>query len=92
MNMSQPISTNFTMEKVKEDEQPLTNSLMMLAWTSSWAIVASLGGNLISRHGFTLPLLIAVVLYVISSLLYLKFFCGKEDIKMGKITTILRQA
>ncbi|HEX9916301.1 MAG TPA: MFS transporter [candidate division Zixibacteria bacterium] len=92
MNMSQPISTNFTMEKVKEDEQPLTNSLMMLAWTSSWAIVASLGGNLISRHGFTLPLLIAVVLYVISSLLYLKFFSGKEDIKMGKITTILRQA
>ena len=92
MNMSYPISTNFAMEKVKEDEQPLTNSLMMLAWTSSWVISANLGGKLINHYGFTPPLLISIVLYVISSSLYFKFFSNTKDIKIGKITTVFGQA
>jgi len=92
MNMSQPISTNFAMEKVKQEEQPLTNSLLMLAWNSSWVISAALGGTLISRYGFTPPLLGTAVLYVISSLLYYRLFSNYEDIKFGKITTVYRQA
>jgi predicted MFS family arabinose efflux permease len=92
MNMGQPISTNFAMEKVKEKEQALTNALLMLSWTGSWAISANLGGRLIKAYGFTLPLLITVGLYVISSVLYYLFFSSEADQKMGKAIGPLREA
>ncbi|MFQ6003170.1 MAG: MFS transporter, partial [Candidatus Zixiibacteriota bacterium] len=57
MNMSHPISSNFAMEKVKEKEQALTNALLMLSWTGSWAVSANLGGRLIKAYSFTPPLL-----------------------------------
>ena len=85
MNMSQPISTNFSMEKVSEKEQPLTNSLISLAWTLSWGISASFGGKLIQSSGYVLPLLIATGLYIISSILYFYFFSDKEDRELGKV-------
>ena len=92
MNMSQPISTNFSMEKVSEKEQPLTNCLTSLAWTLSWGISASFGGKLIQSSGYVLPLLIATGLYIVSSILYYYFFSGKEDREMGKVVTSLTVA
>lgn len=92
MNMSQPISTNFSMEKVSEKEQPLTNSLTSLAWTLSWGISASFGGKLIQSSGYVLPLLIATVLYIISSILYFYFFSGKEDRELGKVLPCIAAA
>jgi predicted MFS family arabinose efflux permease len=92
MNMSQPISTNFSMEKVNEKEQPLTNSLTALAWTLSWGISASFGGKLIQSSGYVLPLLIATGLYIISSILYFYFFSGKEDRELGKAKPFILEA
>ena len=92
MNMSQPISTNFSMEKVTEKEQPLTNSLTALAWTLSWGISASFGGKLIQSSGYVLPLLVATGLYIISSILYFYFFSGKEDREMGKVKPFILEA
>ena len=91
MNMSQPISTNFAMEKVKEKEQALTNALLMLSWTGSWAVSANLGGRLIKAYSFTPPLLITVGLYVISSVLYYIFFSSEEDKKIGKAVLTFRE-
>jgi MFS family permease len=91
MNMGQPISTNFAMEKVTEKEQALTNALLMLSWTGSWAISANLGGKLIEAYGFTPPLLITVGLYMLSSILYYMFFSSEEDTKMGKAIPPLRE-
>ncbi len=91
MNMGQPISTNFAMEKVSEKEQALTNALLMLSWTGSWAISANLGGKLIKAYGFTLPLLITIGLYALSSILYYIFFSSEEDTKMGKVIPPLRE-
>ncbi len=91
MNMGQPIATNFAMEKVKEKEQALTNALLMLSWTGSWAITTNLGGRLIKAYAFTPPLLITVGLYVISSILYYIFFSSEEDRKMGKAILPLRE-
>jgi predicted MFS family arabinose efflux permease len=88
MNMSQPISTNFSMEKVKPSEQPLTNSLTALAWTLAWAFSAVWGGKLIEHYGFTPPLLIASALYILSSVFYFYFFSGPEDLKMGKASYV----
>jgi len=91
MNMGQPIATNFAMEKVREREQALTNALLMLAWTSSWAVTANLGGRLIKAYSFTPPLLITVGLYVISSVLYYFFFSTEEDVKIGKAVLTFRE-
>jgi MFS family permease len=91
MNMSQPISTNFAMEKVKEKEHALANALLMLSWTASWAVSANLGGRLIKAYSFTPPLLITVGLYIISSVLYYLFFSSKEDKKIGKAVLTFRE-
>jgi predicted MFS family arabinose efflux permease len=91
MNMSQPISTNFAMEKVKENEQTLANALLMLSWNASWAVSANLGGRLIKAYSFTPPLLITVGLYVVSSVLYYLFFSSEEDKKIGKAVLTFRE-
>jgi predicted MFS family arabinose efflux permease len=91
MNMSQPISTNFAMEKVKEKEQALANALLMLSWTASWAASANLGGRLIKAYSFTPPLLITIGLYIISSVLYYLFFSSEEDKKIGKAVLTFRE-
>ncbi|MCX6827583.1 MAG: MFS transporter [candidate division Zixibacteria bacterium] len=78
MNMAQPIGTNFGMEMVNRSEQALVNALMTLAWTSSWMISTAIGGKLIEKHGYTLPLMIAVILYIISAILYYLFFRKSE--------------
>lgn len=91
MNMGQPISTNFAMEKVKEKEQALTNALLMLSWTGSWAVSANLGGRLIKAYSFTPPLLITVGLYVTSSVLYYIFFSTEKDKKIGKAVLTFRE-
>ena len=84
MNMSQPISSNFSMEKVEKEEQPLVNSLTMLSWALAWSISSNLGGRLIEEFSFTLPLLITPVLYILSSLFYYRFFSKAEDLKIGR--------
>ena len=78
MNMAQPISTHFAMEAVEENEHPLINSLIALAWTLSWVISAGLGGKLIELYSFAPPLVIAAVLYVISAALYYSYFAREE--------------
>jgi hypothetical protein len=79
------------MEKVKEKEQALTNALLMLSWTGSWAISANLGGRLIKAYSFTPPLLITVGLYVTSSILYYIFFSTEKDKKIGKAILTFRE-
>ena len=91
MNMSQPIFTNFAMVKVKEEEQTLTNAFLMLSWSLSWAFSANLGGRLIKLYSFTIPLLITIGLYIISSVLYYLFFSNEADKKIGKVALTLQE-
>ena len=83
MNMGQPVSTNFSMEVVTEREQGLVNALMLLAWTGSWTISTNIGGELIERHGYELPMLITIALYVLSSVSYYFFFRKSESKENG---------
>ncbi|MCX8058976.1 MAG: MFS transporter [Spirochaetes bacterium] len=80
MNMNTPVSDHFTMEYVKENEQPVINALKMLAWTGSWAISASVGGYIIENYSFTTSFLFTTTCYTIATLLFYIFF-GKEKIK-----------
>ncbi|MFH2035710.1 MAG: MFS transporter [Candidatus Zixiibacteriota bacterium] len=88
MNMGNPIGSNFSMEIVPKSEQGLVNAMMMLAWTSSWMISTAIGGALIEARGYTIPMLVTVVLYFVSSILYFIFF-RKSEVKIdGKYKVI----
>jgi len=78
MNMNQPISGAFAMEMVKPEQQPLANALVEFAWHGAWMISTQVGGWLIETHGFQLPMLITVGLYITASILYLTFFHDAE--------------
>jgi predicted MFS family arabinose efflux permease len=74
MNMNQPLSTHFAMESVRKEEHAVTNSMLMLAWTASWAVSVQWGGILIERHSYVPSFVVAIVLYVVASCLYYLFF------------------
>jgi MFS family permease len=80
MNMGQPISTHYAMERVGPEAHAVTNSFLMLAWTSAWTFSAAAGGAIIERFGFRASFVLAVALYLVSTVLYQVFF-GKEDRK-----------
>jgi predicted MFS family arabinose efflux permease len=65
------------MEVVPGSYHGLMNALLMFAWTSSWMISTRIGGAVIELYGYTISLLIAVTLYVISALLY--YFSFRND-------------
>jgi predicted MFS family arabinose efflux permease len=67
------------MEVVPERDHAVTNSLLSLSWFLAWSVSADIGGAMIERVGYDLPLLIAAALYVIASLLYWLFFRNVEE-------------
>jgi predicted MFS family arabinose efflux permease len=86
MNMGHPIGTNFAMEMVPKSHHGLMNALLMFAWTSSWMVSTRVGGVVIENYGYTISLLVAVVLYVISALTYYLFFRKSESFTKDGIT------
>jgi predicted MFS family arabinose efflux permease len=74
MNMNHPLQTNFAMEVVSADQQAVTNSLRMLVWNLSWMISTQVGGWIIERRGFTLPMLTTIALYLIASVVTYAFW------------------
>jgi MFS family permease len=78
MNMNQPVSRNFAMEIVAPHEQALTNALVESTWTAAWMVSTLVGGWFIEKHGFEIPMIIAVGLYLAASSLYLYFFRDVE--------------
>ena len=78
MNMGQPIGTNFAMEVVPKSHHGLMNALLMFAWTGSWMVSTRMGGIIIERYGYTVSLVAAAILYVISALTYYIFLRKSE--------------
>ena len=78
MNMGSPVGTNFAMEMTPKSHHGLVNAVLTFAWTSSWMISTKAGGIVIEKYGFTVSLVAAVILYVISALLYFVTFRKAE--------------
>ena len=74
MNMAQPLYTNFAMERVHHEDQPLTNALLTIAFTAGWGISANFGGYLIEHFGYVAPFITTSVFYLISTGLTYTFF------------------
>lgn len=70
MNLGVPIGRNFAMEMSPRSMQGFVNALMTVSWTGSRVISTRFGGEVIEHHGYTVALLIGVVLYVMSALFY----------------------
>lgn len=84
MNMNQPLTTHFAMEVVPEREHAITNSLLSLTWFVAWSLSADIGGALIERRGYTEPLLLAALLYVVASILYWLFFHRVPEVRVPR--------
>ncbi|HEX9751204.1 MAG TPA: MFS transporter [candidate division Zixibacteria bacterium] len=78
MNLGVPITNNYMMERVGESDRALANSWSMVAWTLSWALTAALGGWMIERWGYEVPLLLACGLYIAASWVYWFYFANFE--------------
>ncbi len=74
MNMAQPLFSNYAMERVKHNEQPFTNALLVIAWTAGWGASASIGGLLIEHYSYGLPFFTTSLLYLVSTILIFLFF------------------
>jgi predicted MFS family arabinose efflux permease len=92
MNLGQPVYTNFAMERVPVELQPVANGFLMVAWTGSWMVSARAGGALIERFGFEAPLLITAGLYLVSSFLSLAFFRRAEKPFTGQVGSFYEEA
>jgi len=92
MNMNQPLSTHFAMEAVRKEEHAVTNSMLMLAWTGSWVASVQWGGTLIERYSYVPSFVVAIALYVVSSLLYYYFFRNVEVERLAEHELELKEA
>ncbi|MBU4486315.1 MAG: MFS transporter, partial [Candidatus Delongbacteria bacterium] len=81
MNMSAPISTNFSMEAVHPDDRSITSGLLSLAWLFTWGITANIGGYLIEHTGYMLPFSFTMIFYILSSYLFYKLLYPLEKQK-----------
>ena len=84
MNMAWPMYINFAMELVPEKDQAGTNSVLSLAWNSSWMVSANLGGIMIETSGFTMVMLTTVALYLAATSTAWVLFRNRKLIGKGR--------
>ena len=65
MNGAVPLERQLYMENLPEESRGALSSLPELSWSLSWALSASVAGFIIGKFGFTVPLLIMFVFYVL---------------------------
>jgi MFS family permease len=85
MNMTAPISSNFSMEAVHPDDRSITSGLLSLAWLFTWGITANVGGYLIEKTGdYIIPFAFTMLFYILSSYLYYKLLLPVERNKASE--------
>jgi MFS family permease len=70
MMCSTPVTDKFCLELVPPDKRSVAHNIFQVAWTASWAVSTALGGWLIQKTGFALPMVLTAAVYGI----YLAFF------------------
>ncbi len=89
MNVCHPLWRNFMMEITPDEWRASVNSLAMLAWNLGWGLSVVFGGSLIEASagllgadldGYTLPILITVVIYLAAIFSEYIFFWDRRDL------------
>lgn len=83
MNMNHPISRNFAMELVDHEHQTMTNAGLEMSWSVAWMVSTQIGGWVIQHHGYSLPMLITVGLYLTAATSFVVFFHDYERRVLG---------
>lgn len=83
MNLGVPILTNLGMELSQKKEQGLVNALLQVGWTSGWMISSAVGGSLIQKQGYTFTMNVTIVIYIVASLAFFRFFGKAETRQTG---------
>jgi len=79
MNMSNPISSCFTMEITPTEQRASVASLVGMAQNLSRAASAILGGWLMEMTNYSVPYFITAILYLAASIFYWKVFTPREQ-------------
>ena len=86
MNMSGPIYSTFTMERVDPESRGMIASLSSMAGNFGWAFSPTISGLLQVRSGFQWPFTITMITYVIAISMYYAWFIskgkGKQPVEM----------
>jgi predicted MFS family arabinose efflux permease len=67
MNMAAPLYKNFAMKVVPDGWREVANGACHGAWNGAWVLAALVAGRLLETSGFTPVMLLAAVLYVVTS-------------------------
>jgi len=81
MNMSGPIYSTFTMERVDPESRGMIASLSSMAGNFGWAFSPTISGWLQVRSGFQWPFTITMITYVIAIGMYYAWFLSKGKSK-----------
>jgi MFS family permease len=63
MMCSTPVTDKFCLELVPADKRSVAHNVFQMAWIGSWAISTAIGGWLIQRSGFMLPMVLTAAVY-----------------------------
>jgi len=83
MNMSGPIYSTFTMERVDPESRGMIASLSSMAGNFGWAFSPTISGLLQVRSGFQWPFTITIITYVIAISMYYAWFLAKGRAKQS---------
>jgi len=87
MNMSNPISSCFTMEITPPEQRASVASLVGMAQNISRAASAIFGGWLMEKTNYSVPYFITAILYLIASFYFWKAFSPREK-ELGNVKRI----
>jgi MFS family permease len=81
MNMAEPVLLSFFMSVVRPTERSTANSAYNLSYWGFWAAGSGLGGIIITANNFTLPFVLAALIYLLATLLLWRCFKDKREFK-----------
>jgi MFS family permease len=81
MNMAEPVLLSFFMSVVRPAERGTASSAYNLSYWGCWAAGGAIGGVIIAANNFTLPFVLAALLYLLATALLWRCFKDRQEIK-----------
>ncbi len=86
MNMAEPVLLSYFMSVVHPDERSAANSAYNLSFWGCQAAGGAIGGVIIADNNFTLPFVLAALLYLLATALLWRFFKDRRALKTALTT------
>ncbi len=81
MNMAEPVLLSFFMSVVRPTERAAANSAYNLSFWGCWAAGGAIGGVIIASNNFTLPFVLAALLYLLATALLWRCFKDRREVR-----------